>query len=256
MPELERLDQIPGVGPRLAQKLVDVFGSELAALNIINNAQVATLASIPGVGKKKALDIVQDAYTIREGISAFEVLKTEDIQTIYQRILSIIQSYANSLFAKDKLSLYYPLPSSKIDVITQRLDWFQQALEQVNQCSMEQLAHMGNLLSNARPLRRGATPSLATWRVILTDNDEAHILMKQYKAGKTSRLIRLKPGERLDEYLKSYDYIIAALEVGGISGVAEHAGNLDLLKAEFTQAEVSPESIIAFYATNRETIQA
>ena len=256
MPELERLDQIPGVGPRLAEKLIDVFGSELAALEIINNAQVATLASIPGVGKKKALDIVQDAYTIREGISAFEVLKTEDIQTIYQRILSIIQSYANSLFAKDKLSLYYPLPSSKIDVITQRLDWFQQALELVNQCSMEQLAHMGKLLSNARPLRRGATPSLATWRVILTDNDEAHNLMKQYKAGKTSRLIRLKPGERLDEYLKSYDYIIAALEVGGMSGVAEHAGNLDLLKAEFTQAEVSPESIIAFYATNHETILA
>ena len=104
MPELERLDQIPGVGPRLVQKLITVFGSEDAAINVISNAQVASLAGIPGVGKKKALDIVQEAYALREGISAFEVLKTEDIQEIYTRILTIIQSYANSLFAKDKLS--------------------------------------------------------------------------------------------------------------------------------------------------------
>ncbi|MFW9830234.1 MAG: helix-hairpin-helix domain-containing protein [Candidatus Thorarchaeota archaeon] len=256
MPELERLDQIPGVGSRLAQKLIDVFGSEEAALDIINNAQVATLASIPGVGKKKALDIVQDSYTIREGISAFEVLKTEDIRTIYNRILSLIQTYANSLFAKDKLSLYYPLPSSKLDIILQRLNWFEQAAELVRKCSQEQLTEMGTLLSTAKPLRRGATPPMATWRVILTDNDEAQQKMREYKADKLSRLIRLKPGEQLDEYLKSYDYVIAILEVAGMSRVAEQAGNLELLKSDFTNADVSPESIISFYATNHETILA
>jgi DNA mismatch repair protein MutS2 len=256
LPELERLDQISGVGPRLAQKLIELFGTEDAALDIIRNAQVATLATIPGVGKKKALDIVQDAYTIQEGISAFEVLKTEDIRDLYHRLLKIIQSYANSLFAKDKLSLYYPLPSSKIDTIIQRLNWFQQAAELVKKCNPEQLTQMGQLLSNARPLRRGTTPSMATWRVILTDNDEAHRKMKEFKADKSSRLIRLKPGERLDEYLKSYDYAIATLEMGGISGIAEHAGNLDLLKSDFTIADVSPESIISFYATNYETILA
>lgn len=256
MPELEHLEQIPGVGSRLAQKLIEVFGSEEAALDTIRNAQVATLASIPGVGKKKALDIVQESYTIREGISAFEVLKTEDIRTIYNRILSIIQSYANSLFAKDKLSLYYPLPSSKLDVINQRLNWFQQAAKLVSECSEEQLAHMGALLSNARPLRRGANPSMATWRVILADNDEAQQHLKEFKADKFSRLIRLKPGERLDEYIKSYDYIIAALEAGGTSGIAEHAGNLELLKSDFSISDVSPELIISFYATNHETILA
>ncbi len=256
MPELERLDQIPGIGPRLVQKLVAVFGSEEAALDIISNAQVATLAGIPGVGKKKALDLVQEAYTIREGISAFEVLKTEDIREIYFQILTIIQSYANSLFAKDKLTLYYPLPSSKADVINQRLLWFQQATELVSKCSKNQLMQLGQLLSNARPLRRGASPTLATWRVVVTDNDDSFRQMQEFEVDKTSRLIRLKPGEKLDEYLKSYDYIIAALEMGGMSGLAEHAGNLDLLKTEFSQADVSPESIISFYATNHETIVA
>ena len=60
MPELEHLNQIPGVGPRLAQKLVELFGSEEAAMNIITNAQVATLASIPGVGKKTAERVMLD----------------------------------------------------------------------------------------------------------------------------------------------------------------------------------------------------
>jgi len=256
VPELEYLNQIPGVGPRLAQKLVDLFGSEDAALNIIINAQVATLASIPGVGKKKALDLVQEAYTIREGISALEVLKTADIQEIYHRIISIIQTFANSVFAKDKLSLYYPLPSSKIETVKKRLNWFQQAADLVEKCTNEQLQEMGQLLAKARPLRSGTTPSLATWRVIVTDNDEAHQHLKELKAEKTSRLIRLKPGERLDEYLKSYDYVIAALQMGGMSGVAEHAGNLELLKGEFSIADVAPETIIAFYATNYDTILA
>jgi hypothetical protein len=256
VPELEHLNQIPGVGPRLAQKLIELFGSEDAALRIIINAQVATLASIPGVGKKKALDLVQEAYTIREGISALEVLKTADIQEIYHRIIAIIQSFANSVFAKDKLSLYYPLPSSKIEVVKQRLNWFQQAAELVGKCSSDQLQSLGQLLAKARPLRSGTAPSLATWRVIVTDNDEAHQRLKEFKADKTSRLVRLKPGERLDEYLKSYDYIIAALQMGGMSGAAEHAGNLELLKGEFTLADVTPESIIAFYATNYDTILA
>ncbi|MFX1575951.1 MAG: helix-hairpin-helix domain-containing protein [Promethearchaeota archaeon] len=256
MSELERLDQIPGVGPRLIQKLVGIFGSEEAALDIITNAQVATLASISGVGKKKALDIVQEAYAIREGISAFEVLKTEDIQEIYKRILTLIQSYANSLFAKDKMSLYYPLPSTKIDIINQRLKWFQQAKELVEKCNQEQLNQLGQLLSNARPLRRGANLSLATWRVILTDNETAYQQLKEFRADKTSRIIQLKPGERLDEYLQSYDYVIASLEMGNMGGAAEQANNLEILKSEFTMADVTPETIIAFYATNHETIMA
>ena len=254
MPELERLDQIPGVGPRLVQKLISVFGTEETALDNILNAQIATLASISGVGKKKALDIVQEAYAIREGISAFEVLKTEDIREIYSRLLAIIQSYANSMFAKDKLSLYYPLPSTKIEIINQRLSWFQQAEELVKKCNQEQLSQLGQHLSNSRPLRRGTGLSLATWRVIVTDNESAFQQLKTYEADKTSRVIQLKPGERLDEYLQSYDYVIASLEMGTMTGMAEHAGNLDILKSEFTQADVSPESIISFYAINHETI--
>ena len=190
LPELERLDQIPGVGPRLVQKLITVFGSEDAAINVISNAQVASLAGIPGVGKKRALDIVQEAYALREGISAFEVLKTEDIQEIYTRILTIIQSYANSLFAKDKLSLYYPLPSTKMEIINQRLRWFQQAEELVKKCNLEQLNQLGRHLSISRPLRRGTNLSLATWRVILTDNDAAYNQLKEYQADKKNAILK------------------------------------------------------------------
>ena len=75
-------------------------------------------------------------------------------------------------------------------------------------------------------------------------------IFKEYGAEKTSRLIQLKPGERLDEYLQSYDYVIASLEMGAMSGAAEHAGNLDILKSDFTIADVSPETIISFYAVN------
>ncbi|MFX1564333.1 MAG: helix-hairpin-helix domain-containing protein, partial [Promethearchaeota archaeon] len=254
MSDIERIGQIPGVGAKLAKKLIATFGSEDAAIKAIVNAQVATLAGIPGVGKRKAMSIVQEAYTIREGISVYEVLKTEDAKALYHRVLEIIQSYANSLFAKDKLSLYYPLPSSKVDVIRSRLDWFSQAANLIKKCKKEQIETLGQFLSGTRPLRRGSVPAMATWRVILTDNDQFHEKLKRLGADKTSRLIRLKAGEQISEYLKSYDYVIGALDVEGMTSAAEHASNFEPLKTEFGIADVSPESIISFYATNHDTI--
>jgi DNA mismatch repair protein MutS2 len=256
LPEVEHLEQIPGVGAKLAAKLVEATGSEAAALDIILSAQAEMLASIPGVGKRTALTIVQEAYTLREGISPFEVLKTEDIRELYQQILQIIQTYANSLFAKDKLCLYYPLPSSKMDVIKLRQDWFRQAAEFVAKCQPDSLENLGQLLSQARPLRRAASPKMATWRVIVTDSDEYLSKLKQLGADKTSRLIRLQPGERLNEYLESYDFVLAALQMGRAGSAVEHAGNIELVKSDFGLVDVSPETVISFYATNHDTILA
>jgi DNA mismatch repair protein MutS2 len=254
LPEIERISQIPGVGEKLAEKLIATFDSEAAAIQAIVNAQVATLAGIPGVGKRKALSIVQEAYSIREGIDVYEVLKTDDAKELYHNVLEIIQSYARSIFAKDKLSLYYPLPSSKIDTIRRRLDWFSQAADLITKCKKEQIENLGQFLSETRPLRRGSTPAMVTWRVVITDSDKFHEKLKQLGAGKTSRLIRLQSGEHIDEYLKSYDYVIGALEMEGMMGAGENASNFEPLKSEFGIADVSPEIIISFYAINHDTI--
>jgi len=254
MPKIERLNQIPGIGARLAKRLIEAFGSEEAAIEAIFNAQAATLASIPGVGEKTALAIVQEAYKLQEGISPYEVLKTKDAIDLYKRILEIIRSYANSLYAKDKLSLYYPLPPSKIDTIKRRLEWFRQAAELVAKCHPEQLEKLGRLLSKARPLRRASTTKMVTWRVILADSDEYYTLLKQLSIDKVSRIIRLQPNERIDEYLRSYDYVIGALENRTVGGALEYAGNFEFLKQEFSVIDVAPEFVISFYASNRDTI--
>ena len=253
MPEIERIAQIPGVGRKLASKVIQVFGSEEAALEAIKNAQAATLASIPGVGSRTALSIIQEAYKIREGISPYEVLKTDDAKSLYHQIIEILQSYANSSFAKDKLSLYYPLPSSKVDEIRSRLDWFRQAAELVNKCRQEQLTELGDALSKARPLRSSSIPSMVTWRAILVDNEESLKRLREFGADKTSRLIRLQPGEQLEDYLTNYDFVLGALTQAGL-GVSEHAGNFELLKTDFRAVDVSPETVISYYAVNHDVI--
>ena len=253
MPEIERVDQIPGIGEKLASKVIQVFGSEGAALEAIKNAQAATLASIPGVGSRTALSIIQEAYKIREGISPYEVLKTDDVKLLYHQIVEILQSYANSPFAKDKLSLYYPLPSSKIGEIKRRLDWFRQAAELVNKCKQEQLSELGAALSKTRPLRGSPAPKMVTWRAILVDNEEGLKRLKKFGADKTSRLIRLQPGEQLEEYLNNYDFVLGALTRAGLEA-SEHASNFELLKSEFEAVDVSPETIISYYAVNHDVI--
>jgi hypothetical protein len=255
LPEIERVDQIPGVGEKLASKVIQVFGSEGAALEAIKNAQAARLASIPGVGSRTALSIIQEAYKIREGISPYEVLKTEDVRRLYHQIVEILQSYANSSFAKDKLSLYYPLPSTKTEQIKRRLDWFRQAAELVDKCQQEQLSELGGALSKARPLRSSSTPKMVTWRAILVDNEEDLRRLKKFGADKTSRLIRLQPGEQLEDYLNNYDFVLGALRRTGL-GASEHASNFELLKSEFEAVDVSPETIISYYAANYDVIIA
>ena len=254
MSEIERLTQIPGVGARLAKKLANAFGSENAAIDAILNAQVATIASIPGVGEKTALTIVQEAYRLKEGINPYAVLKTKDAIAIYKRILEIIRSYANSLYAKDKLSLYYPLPPSKLDEIKRRLEWFSQAADLVSKCSPLHLEKLGQLLSNARPLRRAPATKMVNWRVIITDSDTLYTRLKQSGVDKVSRLIRLQPNEKIDEYLRSYDYVIGALENQTVERTLEYAGNFEILKPSFTALDVAPEITISFYAANHDTI--
>ncbi|MEM2142430.1 MAG: helix-hairpin-helix domain-containing protein, partial [Candidatus Thorarchaeota archaeon] len=97
---ISSLSAIAGVGDKIRKALIDHFGSEAVALKVILDSRVDLLAAVPGIGDKQAVNLVKSAYEAEFGISSNMVLRTADVRKIYDTILEIVQSYANTTYAK------------------------------------------------------------------------------------------------------------------------------------------------------------
>ena len=67
---LESLSDIPGVGEKVKQSLIDHFGSEAVALKVIQDSRVDLVAAVPGIGSRQAVNIVKGAYEIEFGATS------------------------------------------------------------------------------------------------------------------------------------------------------------------------------------------
>ncbi|TFH46218.1 MAG: hypothetical protein E4G94_02900, partial [ANME-2 cluster archaeon] len=54
-----QIRDIPGIGEKTAQRLIEYFGSETAAMDIFSRHDIAAVAAIPGIGEKNAIGLVQ-----------------------------------------------------------------------------------------------------------------------------------------------------------------------------------------------------
>ncbi|MFX1363122.1 MAG: helix-hairpin-helix domain-containing protein, partial [Promethearchaeota archaeon] len=172
--EIIRLNQIPGVGDKVAKSLIAHFGSQEEALGAIADAKVTDIAAAPGMSVGKALGIVKKAYELREGVSPEDVLKTQDVRDIYEHILRILKTYTQTNYAKYRLNLYFPLPSEKFNVIKERLSYFDEAKNLVDSLDDMQIKRIRELLSRLKPLRKGLIRSRITDRIILTNSPEIY----------------------------------------------------------------------------------
>ena len=140
------LGEIKGIGKKVEEKLVEYFGSEEEALEAVLNARISEIGAIPGIGLGKAFQIVKNAYEHVEGVTSSQVLKTEDIEKIYNHLIEIAQSYARTAYARNKMMLYWPLPPSKIEKIKANLARFMDAKKIVQTIDKEKISEISNLL--------------------------------------------------------------------------------------------------------------
>ena len=113
--KIEKLSEIPGIGPTVERKLIEHFGSEKEALWAISNADLARITAIPGIGQRLAITIIRKTQEIQEGIRVEDVLRTEDGIEMLDSIINIIRGYTNTEYAKNKLTLYFPLGKNRIN---------------------------------------------------------------------------------------------------------------------------------------------
>ncbi len=168
---VDNLTQFDGIGNKVAEKLLKYFGGEEEAINAIKQAKVSEIASIRGISLKKAFKIVNDYREKEIGISLKEILRSKEIKRIYKSILEVASSYANTSQGKDAISLYFPLPRSKINIIKERISYFTDAKKCITSLDSKSINEIKFLLSKARPLKiSGALVNRK--KIILTDDQE------------------------------------------------------------------------------------
>jgi tetratricopeptide (TPR) repeat protein len=277
---IDKLSEIPGVGVKIAEKLVEALGSEEEALAAITNANVAAIADIPGVGHAKAVRIVRSFYESKEGVLLEQMLKTQDAIEIYEHILNIIRSYAKTEYASDKLSLYFPLPSAKLDVMEERSSRFSEAKRLVEKIGNERVQAISKLLAGMHGLKRWSEKRQVKGRIVLTDSED---VLKELEKNHVSRYCTIRqftPGsspvdeetslseggrrgveeetaaEGIFDFVKGYDVVIFIPSGTSHSSALDQIDNVELIKREWTIDQVIPESIIDFYSINMDVIKA
>ena len=252
---MDQIRDIPGIGEKTANRLIEHFGSETAAMEIFSRHDIAAIAAIPGIGEKNAIVLVQAFIFKDENISPDDFLKTREARRIYKKLLDIIKSYTNTTYAKDKINIYFPLPSSKRDRILSVMNEVTSAISMVDgiAASREGTEGLRTVLKGIRPLK-SVTPKKVRDRVLAVQSHEEYELALA-RFGSSIEVILVESPREFVDAAAGYSHVTASMKLGGIDLPGD--GNIeyeDLGNLETWQA--APESIITFYSSNQDIISS
>ncbi len=253
---LESLSDIPGVGEKVKQSLIDHFGSEAMALKVIQDSRVDLVAAVPSIGSKQAVNLVKGAFEHEFGATSNLVLRSVDIRKIYESSLDIIRDYANTTYAKDKLFLYFPLPPEKTDVILERQKYFADAGEMARGLTAEQREQLRSLLGQIRGLYRRVKPRRIEGRVIITNDDKVFDTLVKEGVDKWCPVYVLSEGESGADYAQGYDLVILISPLGVYDESIDMLDNVEILGKDWSLEDILPEKTVSFYARNYRVIDA
>jgi dsDNA-specific endonuclease/ATPase MutS2 len=252
--EIYSLREIHGIGGKVAEKLIEHFGTEDAALQAIYEGDIASLAEVSGVSHNFALSLARDARSRIEGCSLSDFLKTKEALDLYSRILELIKSYSHTMHARDKLNLFYPLPSSRMDLVMERQAFIKEYLE-IGKIFSEDSEFL-HLLSRVRKLRSVPGNLKVRDRIILCGNPE----LLEPAREKFQPFLTVQRAEDLSEFVdlaRGYSSVIVFddtyLSFDLPEGI-EPEYFQDLSKAE--SWKILPEKELAFFARNLDSIKA
>lgn len=252
--QIYSLREIHGIGERVAERLIEHFGTEDAALQTIYEGDIASLSEVNGVSHNFALSLAREARSRIEGCSISDFLKTKESLDLYSRILELIKSFAHTAHARDKLNLFYPLPSLRMDLIQERQGFVEKYLE-IGKAFFEDSEFLA-LLSRVRKLRPEPGNLKVRDRIILCGDPK----ILDAARGKFQAYLTVQGVEDLSEFVdlaRGYSSVVIFDDTYlgfDLPEDIEPEYFQDLSKAEYWQ--ILPEKELAFFARNLDSIQA
>lgn len=114
---ISSLNDIPGIGEKMAKRFIEHFGTEQNALEAILSGDVASISSMGGISQRYAISMIQEVNSRIEGVRVQDFLKTREAMDIYERLLDIIKTFAHTCYAKEKIHTFFPYPGYRKDRI-------------------------------------------------------------------------------------------------------------------------------------------
>ena len=250
-----QIRDIPGIGEKTAQRLIEYFGSETAAMDIFSRHDIAAVAAIPGIGEKNAIGLVQAFIFKDENISPDDFLKTREAWRVYKKLLDTIKSYTNTNYAKDKINIYFPMPSSKRDRILSVMNEVTSAISMVDGIadSREGTEGLRTVLKGIRPLK-SVPPKKVRDRVLAAQSHKEYELASARFGSLIDVILVESPREFVDA-AAGYSHGTASMKLGGIDLPDDcNIEYEDLGSLETWQ--VAPESIVTYFSSNQEVISS
>ncbi len=235
--------EMPGIGARIKERLVDRFGSEEAAIESILQGDIASLLDV--VSERHALSLVQWATGKKYKAEPESFLATEESNRIYQILISKMAAYAHTEYARLKIGTLFP--SSSIELITENRKL---AKESMNRARKLEGKGIGELLSKIKPLKERPQARVRD-RAILATSPEVHIQLRMRGLDKLIDVRLAESDREMVEASRGYSHVCI---------VGEQADNatdntLDLEHAESTEDwYLVPEAVLGYYKDNLETL--
>ncbi|MHA1584225.1 MAG: hypothetical protein ACTSWL_03150, partial [Promethearchaeota archaeon] len=214
-----------------------------------------------GISFKQALRFAQTYFEMTEHISKNTVLCTEDICDIYDEIIEIISEYAQTEYTKQKLHLYFPLPSYKLDLIYERQNYFGKAANFVKKHSDTlQARDFLSLFKKLNSLKQAEDLPKIRSRIILTDSPKVEAFLREEELSTVATMEFIDLNKVTDfmrffeSYSKNFDVVIYC---GNHSDRIPDFPNLMIVPVkDCSLVTLVPEQIIRVFAYNKTVIQA
>jgi DNA mismatch repair protein MutS2 len=250
---VSELTAFPGIGEKIAVKLIDHFGSEQGAMEVLRQRDVASLAEVPGISEKYAVSLVHQAIAEEDGVSIDDFLQTPEAMNVYDKVIGLIRSYSHTQYSRARLSTYIPYPSSKIAHIKATQASLEGYIGLAGKLSDNQ--SLEQALKKLRYLKKPSGVQKSRDRVILADNKKDHEAILRGGIDKYLDVYLIDNVHDLVDMAKGY---AQALIVGQKYSGGDYPEDLSL---EFVDNPgdlwwLVPEVTIGFFATNKEPIEA
>lgn len=237
-----KLVDLPGVGSRIRERLIEQYGDEEKALQAVLNADVAGLCR--ALSERQALLLVQHARGLKYAVTPEQFLATDEAARIQQTLITRLASYAHTEYARLKIGTLFA--SSSAELLAENRKIAQAAALAAQKVQGQGLEV---LLKKIRPLREKATARVRE-RAVAATSVEA---FQRLKARGLDRLIDLhlaeSPAELMD-LARSYSHVcLVGEEMDGQAAEMELAESLE-------EWYLVPEAILGFYEENLECLLA
>lgn len=230
-----KLIEIPGIGARIRDRLIDYFGSEDAALDAIRTGNVADLLNV--MSERQAVSLVQWSGKMRYGARPDDFLATDEATRVYDLLVERIAGYAHTEYARLKIGALFP--SSSLEMIKENQELAKASIDFAKRLENQSL---GNLLSKIKPLKERPSTRVRE-RAILAASSDA---FGQLKARGLDKLIDIHLAETEREMVD------AALGYSHVCLVGySRDGPADIELAESLEDwYLVPEAILGYYNDN------